>query len=403
MPEALRARQEAWQFEVLEYAETIPEVIGTSMLVRNSASKMKLLVRNRDGSEADFAADPIARDLQHRLDKYNIGRATELIFLVGEQYTEWPEIGDPGVLSINEAKLDNEMWTVRNARGGFDPINPNTQIMRVWRESTSNRFHAISPHKAALELLKAMYAHQLADTGVATSRLAGAGILFWPTTLKAEGLDPDGNPYPNSQESLLQSLHGAMMQSITKRDSKDAIIPFIQMYDPMGLDVAYKPELLRIDREDQADMYAERFRAYEHRYAVAIELPLEAVEGMGQTNHWSAWQIDVDKERTYITPMVQLTVDALNEHVAYRHGYKIVIDGTELTKKPDQTETIMQIASLRMATPESIKLALVSGKLEDLVMVEPPEADYVSTTRPTQPSDFTVNGDRGGGRFRDAV
>ena len=388
-PEALRARSEKWQERTLELAELVPEVAGAASLVAGMAEHIKLVVEG---------GDPAARkELQRRLNSYSLPRAVQLDFLVGENYIQWPELGDPYVLSPVEILTHKKPFQERDAQGRFNDVSHSVQTIRVWRPSLGNRWKSSSPHKAALDLIEAMYLHQLADSAVATSRLAGAGILVWPTSAKRLGLDENGQPYPGSQEELLGNFHRAAMQSITQRSGKDATIPFAVFVDP-NLE-NWMPELLRIDRDDHADQYKMRFESYRLRYATACDLPIEQTTGMDGVNGWSAWAVREDSARIYMRPLVLRQVEALNKRVANPNGMTIRIDDSALITKPDNTPQIMQLAQLEMATPDSVQAALMSGSINDLEMKDPPQRDYKSNSVSSPPSDFKVGGERGGGRF----
>ncbi len=391
-PEALRTRSERWQERTLELAEMVPEVAGAAALVRGSAEHVTLRASALPGATPDPL---VLAELQRRLDIYPLARAVQLDFLVGENYIQWPDEGDPYVLSPSEINTRKAPYEQKSANGSWGAIPESQHTIRVWRESSSNRWLAASPHKAALDLIESMYIHQLADSSVATSRLAGAGILVWPTNAKRLGLDENGQPFPGSQEELLGNFHKAAMQSITQRNSKDATIPFAVFVDPSLEN--WMPELL-IDRDDHAAEYETRFTEYRRRYANAIDLPIEQITGMDGVNGWSAWAVREDSARIYLKPIVQRQVDALNRRVAHLHGINIVADFSALTTNPDNTPQIMQLAQLEMATPESVKKALLSGNIADLVMKDPPPKSYSSNTVSNPPSDFTVGGERGGGK-----
>lgn len=406
-PDAIRARSQEWQKRILEYSESVPEVAGASALVRASVSSVKWVV------EGSAAAGVKAR-VQTRIDQLDKDRLAELIWLSGEGYVAWPS--DPGVdfpiedveqpysLSVAEINMHSDPPSTKGPNGEqIDLLDP---VMRIWRASKSNRWQASSPNKAAMDLLDAMYLSQLADTAVHRSRLAGAGIVFWPTNAPDIPVEAGEEPVPGSRQAMLQAFENAAWSSIDKQNSRQATIPFVVMYDPAGPGGAtlYKPEMFRIERDDQADQYATRAETYRTRYATAVELPLEAVTGMGATNHWSAWQIDVDKWRTWLKPICELIRVQLEQRIVKQYGENLTLrcDATDLISKPDQTDVIIKLVQLEVVTPESAQIALVSGKIEDLEMKDPPQRSYSSNVAPGQPSDFgRGDTDRGGGRFRE--
>jgi len=409
VPEAIRARRAQWQLQALEYAEAIPEVAGVAALVRASVENVKLVV---GGGNADTR-----KRIQSRIDALDVERIAELIFLSGESYVAVPADANrsaeltaddmPYSLSVAEFKpksTDAELDQVKDATGAWVDMPLGHSYMRIWRPSKGNRWQAYSPLKAAMDLLEAMYLHQLGDTALAKSRLAGAGGVFWPTDAESQPLEDDGTPVKGSREEILGSFQTAAWAAISQQNSQEAVIPYVVFYDPgPGGEAAYKPEMFRIERDDHAAQYASRVETHRARLASAIELPAEAVTGIGDTNHWSAWQIDVDKWKTYLKPLVEMIRVQLELRLVKAYGpeYVLEIDATDLIAKPDQTPVIMQLMQLEMVTPDSGKDALVTGDLEKLEMQDPPQRDYKSNSVTSPPSDFKVGGDRGGGKYRD--
>lgn len=385
-PDALRSRRQGWQIKILQYAREVPEVAGGAAIVRGAAEGVRLVA---SGGNADTRAD-----LQARLDGFDLGRAVELIWLTGETYIGWPDIGRPYSLSIDELTPHANPVQVRGPRGMVDMRDP---YFRIWKPANQNRYHATSPNEAALDLIEAMFLHQVADSAVAMSRLAGAGIMFWPTSLKSMPVKDDGTPERGSREELLLKFHNAAMQSIDNRKSAEATIPFVFFYDPE--DGNYQPEILRIDKDDRAAEYELRFNTYRLRYAAATELPIESQTGMGDTNHWSAWAIREDKYH-YLAPLFEIVREGIErrvvEHIDPR--LKITIDAEKLIKKPDQTETVMQLLALQIIDPAA---AFEILGLDAKNALPYQKKDYTSNVLPSTPSDFKVGGDRGGGRYRD--
>lgn len=407
-PDAIRARSDKWQTRILEYAEAIPEVAGAAAVVRCSIESVKFTVTGGNAAVRDR--------VQARIDQLDIPRIAELIWLSGESYVVWPN--DPGVdypieqvdkpysLSVAELKPARESGDSDQVKGptdAWEDLPAGHAKMRIWRPSRGNRWKGSSPNKAAMDLLDAMYLHQLGDTALAKSRLAGAGLMFWPTNAPDVPVAAGEEPEPGSRQAMAAAFEQLSWESIDKQNERAATIPGVVFFDPGKDGVNYKPEMFRIDREDQADQYASRVQTHRMRYATAVELPVESLTGVGDTNHWSAWQIDVDKWKTWFAPLCELIRVQLEERVVKMYGdnLKLKVDPSELIAKPDAKPEIMQLAQLEMATPDSIQSALISGKIDDLVMKDPPPRSYNSSTVSNPPSDFKVGGDRGGGKYRD--
>jgi len=257
-----------------------------------------------------------------------------------------------------------------------------------------------------MDLLDAMYVAQLVDTATQKSRLIHAGIVFWPTNAPDIPVIAGEEPVPGSRQSLQAAFTHATQQVVSMHEKgQEPAQPFIVMYDPgKGAEASkYQPEMFRIEREDAAQDRATRVDVDRRRYATAVELPVEAVEGMGGTNHWSAWQIDVDKWKTWFRPLDKLIRDQFEQRVVKQYGaeYTLETDSADLVQKPDLTDVIIKLMQLEQVTPESGLKALISGDLNDLQWQEPP-AKPAQGVAPGQPSDFG-KGDtnRGGGKFRE--
>lgn len=410
-PESIRARAQRWQLRILEYAESVPEVAGAAALVRASIENVVWTV------EGTAPAGGKAR-AQARIDALDKERVAELIWLSGEAYIANPD--DPGGnVPVEEVDAPFSLSVVELTAHADPPtrLGPNGEqvdlvdsrgnpipFMRIWRASKTNRWQAASPNKAAMDLIEAMYLHQLGDTALAKSRLAGAGVVFWPTDAPSIPVKDGEPPDPKSREAILESFTNAAWQAISAQSSREATIPHVVFYkpDPQGR-ADLEPKMFRIERDDHAESYAKRVETHRTRYATTVELPVESVTGMGGTNHWSAWQIDVDKWRTWFRPLCDLIRVELERRIVklYGPGLKLTIDAGDLIKKPDQTDVIIKLMQLQQVTPESGLEALKSGKLEDLVYQTPPQK-LTTQVAPGQPSDFGQGDtDRGGGKFRD--
>jgi hypothetical protein len=301
--------------------------------------------------------EPIARRIEESLSGFPMGRAGELIWLVGECFPAWQTAGDQIEWDVH-SPVEIEIGSAGNPTkhiaksGKMEPMPADMKWFRLWQPSPSKRYESWSVNKSQLDTLEAMYLHQLADTSVATSRLAGAGILYWPTNLPSLPLR-DGRPEPGSQEELQEQLSKAMTDSITDRRGADAVVPLVVFGDPTTGE-NQKPEHVLLERPDDAEAFERRMAAYRQKYATGVELPVESVQGVGTANHWTAWVVKEDKWRFYLAPLANIIVDALTRNyaapVAREFGYmgpvKVVADGTALISKPDKTDAAIRLAQL---------------------------------------------------------
>ena len=359
-PAAMLRKTQDWQLRILGFADTVPEVASAASFVSNTTSRVKYEVVGTGGIDADLTRQLIGAPT---------ARALENLFLVGEvvvsfkydpktSTTEWKTYG----------KKDYQAETgkpilIRNDAGKFVSLPEGEFAFRVWRPDRSDMYSAWSAHKANLDLLEAMYVHQLADTAVAMSRLAGAGILYIPNDEMIDTPDLDGGePERGSQAEFEQLLQGAMLNSISHRESSDAVVPLVMFgaaENAVGL------THLMMERADDAKAYAERMEAYRKRYASGIDLPIEVVTGMGQTNHWAAWKVDQNTWSYYLSPLVDIFAQSLEKNFLapvaeqLKAGTpRIIVDPKEVVVKPDRTDAAIRLfAAGAMSADGALKAA----------------------------------------------
>lgn len=348
-------RQERWQERVLELATSVPEPSGAIALIENTLNRVIFRIEGKIR-----AGDQKA--LEKSLNAFDKGRAGMLLWLVGECYPVWRpnELGEIEWEVNSPSEVVAETNRPLKILGSDDKprlLHSSERIYRLWRRHPKKKYMAWSPHQGLVDVLEAMYLHQLSDTAVATSRLAGAGILYWPTDLPDLPLKDNGRPERGSQQELQEQLTAAMMQSISNRNSSDAVVPLVVFGDPT-LGDNFKPEHILLERPDDAKAWSERMETYTKRYARGVELPIESVQGMGPANHWTAWVIKEDKWRFYILPIAEAITGSLSKNflrpALKELGYsmdiikdaKVIADGSALIEKPDKSDAAIRLAQL---------------------------------------------------------
>lgn len=342
---ALFRGREAWQGRVRDLVRAVPESSGALALVVSSGRR----VGWRVSGVSDGAVDAVSDGLSG-LDN---GRVGGLLWSVGECFLGWRVEGSGVVWDVFSP------WECRVGRGkrveviGEDGLWGfyGGSVFRVFRGDPFERFRAWSPHLGAIDVLEAMKVHQLADTAVGTSRLAGAGVLWWPTDLP-DGKVVDGVAEPGTRAELADMLQRAMVESIDNRGSRNAVVPLVVFADGEGSAV---PQHVLLERPDSAKAFSDRMEMYALRYARSIDLPIEAVIGMGGANHWTAWVIKEDQWRFYLEPLYDVEAEALRENFVRpfleelgvdTKNLQVRADGTELVSKPDKSDKAIRLAQL---------------------------------------------------------
>lgn len=365
-PEALVKRLEGWQKKILYLSSVVPEPAGASALIRSTLDKVFMEVEGEGLNKGEL------EELNRQVVNFETGRAGQLIWLAGEVFPSWHENEDGEVewraYSPIELHVEPRKQAKLKGPDGKD-IELTDPWYRAWQPDLAYSYHAWSAHKSLVDLLEAMYVHQLADTAVATSRLAGAGILYWPTDLPSMPLR-DGRPEEGSRQELQEQLQHSMMESITERNSADAVVPLIVFGDP-STNENTKPAHILLERPDDAKGYTERMNGYAQRYARGVELPIESTMGMGPANHWTAWIIREDKWLEYVQPIAELLADSLTRNrikpilrkmgksEKVIRGVRVVANGDALITKSDLSEPAIKAAQIgRILSDDAIIRAI---------------------------------------------
>jgi len=335
-------RTEDWQRRVLSYASVIPEVAHAGRFVENTTGKATLRVTGDDR---------VAPAIEMMLSSFPMGRVCLNNFYVGDvivafdiQNFRWQSFGKADYKQEGKKPLE-----VRGPDGKFRELDASWRWFRIYREDPSDQYAAWSTHKAMLDLMEAWYVHQLADTAVATSRLAGAGILYMPNDEFVDiPVHDGGEPEPGSQAHFEQRLRGAMTDSLKNRGTSDAFVPLIMFGSSEYADGIRH---ILMERSDDAKGFGERMDSYRARYGGGVEIPAEVVTGMGDANHWAAWKVDQNTWQYYLLPLVQVAVDALIKNfvtpVAAELGstanVSVEVDATAVIVKPDRTDAAIRL------------------------------------------------------------
>lgn len=359
-PDAVIRSQREWQRRVLTFADSVPEVAHASSFVHHTTDRVRFEV---EGSNAS------SEQLTDLLDGFDLGRAAELVFLVGEILVMFSQPEEAmgrvewKVLAPGEYRYKNDRkgLEVRTAKDKFEELPGNWSYFRIWRRCRQRGYEATSSHRAQVDLLEALYLHQLADSAVANSRLAGAGILFVPNDLAHSApRTRDGQPEDGSLEQIIDNLVAAMRDSLRDRTSEDAYVPFMLTGDPESSQALRH---ILMERADDAKAFAERMESYSKRYGRTVELPKEVVTGMDSANHWTAWKVDENTWSYYLEPIARLVLDGIAESFirdvderlvpGRRSMATISIDPRDVVAKPDRTDAALRARQLGILSAEA--------------------------------------------------
>jgi len=346
----------AWQIEAWRMYDIIGELRKYANMIGALVSKCRLYVAEIDdnGEASKETEDPeIAALAQDPLGKGP--KKDEALRLLG---IDLAVVGEAYIVAEANGKEDGEdLWYVisgseivqqgnslvitRPASYGLEGEllfrEGEDLLIRCWTPHPRRTMWADSSVRSAIPVLRKIEATMKRSFAELDSRLAGAGLL-----LMAQGVDfPRGDGVASGVDGLAQVLMQAMATSIEDRASSEAMVPIIATLPP---DVVDKVKHLTFWSE-LSDKIQEMEDAAIRRLAVGLDIPPEALTGIGSTNHWNAWAVEESTIKTFIEPILQRIAEALDhgyldpalEHMGLDpEKYTYCFDTTPLKVRPDR-------------------------------------------------------------------
>jgi hypothetical protein len=206
---------------------------------------------------------------------------------------------------VYERRLDHTAWQV---------IPENQLLIKVWRQDREFSWLPDSPARSVLDTLDEIKLCTDHIRSTAMSRLMSAGVVVFPsgvefpTPPKSPSDDPDV-PEVGRLEGFVDTLIEVSRVAIADRDSPAAHVP-IPVTIPAEEAQSGLPKLLSFETAFDHMVLDIRAAAI-NRLALGIELPPEVLNGLGDVNHWSAWQVEESAITLQIEPMAEILCHAL--------------------------------------------------------------------------------------------
>jgi len=279
----------------------------------------------------------------------------------GDDGDVW-EIATPAQLN----KVDGGKWRVNNKVLDVDPDD--VLVIRIWRPDPEKPWQAISPAQAVLPILGEIYGLTQHVAAQIDSRLAGAGILLVPSEMTFPAPPPiEGaeQRQANDAEDLMRVLADAMQASIQNREDASALVPIV-IKAPAEAIAAIKHLTFWTELDEHA--IALRNEAI-RRLALGMDIPPEVLQGLSESNHWSAWAADESTIKAHAEPLLKLVTSALAQGylrplLSDERGtadvriFSIGADTSEMRLRPNRSKEALELydrgelngASLRRET-----------------------------------------------------
>lgn len=287
-------------------------------------------------------------------------------YLLGE-----PPPDEPG------ADLRDASWEVvagqeltKSGRGlslqlpeGNRRLHPDTLVARIWRAHPRRFWEPDSPVRAVLPVLAELEMLTQHILAAATSRLAGNGILLLPMELSFPVAGPGDDPEQAATDPFLTELTETMVAAIADRSSAAAVVPIVLRAPGEWLDKIKHLKFESAFDENSKELRDEAVR----RFAAGMDLPAEVVLGLGDTNHWSAWQLAESAITIHVAPLMLLICNALTEHFLWPtleamgenpEGQVVWFDLAGLTAKPNLAQDAKDLFTLNAIGLDALRRAV---------------------------------------------
>lgn len=241
-------------------------------------------------------------------------------------------------------------------------------IMRIWRPHPRRYWEANSPVRGLEMILTELFKLTQHVQAQADSRLAGAGVLVLP--LETVFPPPPGEATETSSDDptlaaqsglsgFMRTLAQSMVEPIANRDSAAAVVPIvIQAPGEQIKNVKHITFATPLSQEAMT-LRQEAIR----RLAAGLDMPAEILTGMGDSNHWTAWQLDESAIKTHIEPILQLICNAIT--VCYLRPIMgedpdtsdlvCWYDASELKQRPDRSAIAKDLYELGELSGDALR------------------------------------------------
>lgn len=309
-----------WQNEVWSYYDNLGEFnfgVGwqASMLSRVRLRAARL---HADTDEPEIQADGPAAELMKTFGGGVSGQAQMMkrltvqvqvpgeCYLIGETQPDKTERWM--VRSVDEIRSQSGTYYVIdensvNAGQDWRPIAKNSLVTRVWRPHDRYFHLADSPARSAREIMRELELVNRKIQAEYLSRLASAGLIGIPDEITF----PVREEFADAPNPLVAEFIEVAATAIEKPGTASSVIP-IPITGPAEaieairhIDFTLKMDEKIIEKRDSAIK----------RLATKLDMPAEILLGMGDVNHWGAWQLEEGALKTHIAPVAELICDSL--------------------------------------------------------------------------------------------
>lgn len=266
-------------------------------------------------------------------------------YLVGESFNGanvW------SVRSADEIRVRNKQYEVIDdeksvRRLYWRPLPEDSLVVRIWKPHRRYRYLADSPARSMRSTMRELELVNRKIQAQYLSRLASAGVFV----IADEISFPVREEFAEAEDPFVEEWIETAREAIKEPGAASAVVPI-----PMRVPGEYVDKMKFIDFSIAEDeKIIEKRESAIRRLATQVDVPAEILLGMGDVNHWSAWQLEESAIKTHISSDIETIVNALT--IGYLHprlkalgedpnGWVVWYDTSELTQRPDKSANALQ-------------------------------------------------------------
>ncbi|MGW7708268.1 hypothetical protein [Streptomyces sp. NPDC054771] len=229
-----------------------------------------------------------------------------------------------------------------------DPTSLAPVPIRVWDPSPLRYLEADSPVLGSLNELEELRLLGAAVRAITLSRLLGRGILVVPKGTRFPSTPVQGN----AEDDLIDVFMDVAETAIRDPSSAAATVPIVLEVpaEMIGL-------IQRLTFESDFDELAIKLREENiRRFATAADIPAEFLLGLGDVNHWGAWELTAEAIRLGIVPRLNIVTHAYthywlrplleSDRLPDAEEWSIFADTSSLRVRTNRSETALRLYEL---------------------------------------------------------
>lgn len=239
---------------------------------------------------------------------------------------------------------DESLFDMQIAPDRWVALGPNALVGRIFDPDPQYDFLPTSMTQAVLTTLREIDLYNRAIIATLISRVAFNGILLIPE----EVTFPVNPQFKEAPDPFIAEFLAFAQKGIKDPGSPGSALPF-----PLRVNSAFIEKFKHLILSTGLDpaVIAARESAVK-RLSEQLPAPPEAMTGVGDMNHWSAWQQSEDTVKFYFGPPAEILcggltkvflrpmLKAAGEPLVDAEGSRVVVwyDASDLTKDPDNSD-----------------------------------------------------------------